>query len=76
MKLTHNMGSADRCARGLIVGPAAIIAAVLIGAGSLLGIILLALGAIMLLTATVGICPLYTLFGIDTHRHDHATLGS
>jgi hypothetical protein len=75
MKLTHNMGSADRWARGLMLGPAAIIAAVLLGVGSLLGIILLAIGAIMLLTATVGMCPLYTLLGIDTQRHDHATLG-
>jgi hypothetical protein len=76
MKLTHNMGSADRWARGLIVGPAAIVVAVLIGAGSLVGIILIAIGAVMLLTATVGICPLYALLGIDTQRHDHATLGS
>ena len=75
MKLTHNMGTPDRWARGLLVAPAAIIAAGLIGAGSILGIILIAVGLIMLVTAVVGTCPLYALLGIDTHRGGHAVHG-
>jgi hypothetical protein len=75
MKLTHNMGTPDRWARGLLVAPAAIIAAGLIGAGSILGIILIAVGLIMLVTAVVGTCPLYALLGIDTHHGGHAVRG-
>ena len=76
MKLTHKMGNADRWARGLIVGPAAIVVAVLIGAGSLLGIILIAIGTVMPLTTNVGMCPVHALLAVDTHRHDQAALGS
>ncbi len=76
MQLTHNMGSVDRWVRGLIVGPGAIIAAVLIGAGSVLGIILIAIGVAMLVTAAVGTCPLYSVLGVDTHRRGRNALGS
>ncbi|MGL6279015.1 MAG: YgaP-like transmembrane domain [Gaiella sp.] len=38
----------------------------LVGAGSVLGVALLALAAIMALTAVVGFCPLYPLLGIST----------
>lgn len=76
MKLTHNMGNIDRWARGLIIGPGAIIAAVMTGAGSILGIVLIAVGVIMLATAVVGMCPLYTVLGIDTHRSDRKALGA
>jgi hypothetical protein len=55
--------------RGLLVALAAIVLAVLAGAGSILGIVLLVVASIMLLTALVGICPLYTLFGVATRRH-------
>jgi Protein of unknown function (DUF2892) len=76
MKLTHNMGSIDRWVRGLIIGPSAIIAAVLTGAGSVLGIVLIAVGVIMLATAVVGMCPLYAMLGVYTHRGDHEALGA
>ncbi len=76
MKLTHNMGSIDRWARGLIIAPGAAIAAVLIGATTVPGILLAAVGVIMLATAVVGICPLYSLLGIDTHRGGHHPLGA
>ena len=76
MKLTHDMGNIDRWARGLIIGPGAIIAAVMTGAGSILGIVLIAVGVIMLATAVVGMCPLYTVLGIDTHRSDRKALGA
>ena len=75
MKLTHNIGTPDRWVRGLLVAPGAIIAAALIGAGSILGIILIAIGLIMAITAAVGVCPLYALFGIDTHPGGRAVHG-
>lgn len=55
--------------RGLLVALAAIVLAVLAGAGSILGIVLLVVASIMLLTALVGICSLYTLVGVATRRH-------
>ena len=48
----------------------------LIGAGSVLGIILIALGSSMLVTAVVGTCPLYALLGVDTHRRGRTALGN
>lgn len=63
MKL--NMSSADRIVRLLIVA----IVATLYFTGTvtgILGYVLLAVGAIFLLTSIVGFCPLYTLFGIST----------
>ncbi len=60
-----NMGSADRLIRAL----AAIVFAVLYFTGTVsgtLGIVLLALGAVFLLTSAIGFCPLYAPFGIST----------
>jgi hypothetical protein len=63
--MKNNIGNADRVGRLLV--------AVVIGAlylnGNIAGIlsyILLAVGAIFALTAIVGSCPLYSLFGINT----------
>jgi hypothetical protein len=61
-----NMGSVDRVLRAVVVAPALLVIALVVGAGSVVGIVLLALAAVMLLTAVVGFCPLYTLFGLDT----------
>lgn len=64
--MTRNMGTIDRAARAFLVAPAAVIAALALGAGSVAGIVLLAVAAIMAGTAAVGFCPLYALFGITT----------
>lgn len=61
-----NMGSVDRVLRAVVVAPAALVIALVIGAGSVAGIVLIALAAVMLLTAVVGFCPLYRLVGLDT----------
>ena len=67
--MEHNMGKGDRLARGLLVAPLAVILATVVGAGSVLGIVLLAVAAIMALTAVVGMCPLYSILGTSTQRH-------
>lgn len=67
--MTLNMGKLDRLARGLVVAPLAVLLAYLAGFGSVLGIVLLAVAAIMALTAAVGSCPLYRLVGVSTCRH-------
>ncbi|MCY7311454.1 MAG: DUF2892 domain-containing protein [Chitinophagaceae bacterium] len=59
------MGNADRIIRVLI----AVLIAVLYFTNTVsgtLGYVLLAVGAIFLLTSLVGSCPLYSLFGITT----------
>jgi predicted lysophospholipase L1 biosynthesis ABC-type transport system permease subunit len=64
--MTRNMGTWDRLVRGLVVAPLAVIASVAVGIGSVLGIILLVVAAIMVATALVGSCPLYRLIGLST----------
>lgn len=60
--MSTNMSNRDRAVRSFLVAPAAIVAAVLVGAGSGVGIVLFAVAAIMLATSAVGFCPLYALF--------------
>jgi Protein of unknown function (DUF2892) len=64
--MSRNMSNLDRGLRSFVVAPIAIVVAVLIGAGSIGGIVLFALAAIMLATSAVGFCPLYTLFRLNT----------
>ncbi len=64
--MTRNMGTADRLLRAFVVAPAAIIAAILIGPGSIGGIILFVVAGVMLLTSAVGFCPLYPLVKVNT----------
>jgi hypothetical protein len=60
-----NESALDRGVRVVIAVVAAVVAFA-VGAGSVLGIVLLVVAAIMLATAAVGFCPLYKLFGIST----------
>jgi Protein of unknown function (DUF2892) len=64
--MSRNMSNLDRALRGFVVAPVAIVLAVLVGAGSIGGILLFALAAVMLATGAVGFCPLYALFRFDT----------
>jgi hypothetical protein len=64
--MSVNMGSIDRLVRAVVIAPVAIVVAVVVGIGSVAGIVLLALAAVMLATSAVGFCPLYRALGIDT----------
>jgi hypothetical protein len=64
--MSRNLSNLDRGLRAFVMAPVAIILAVLVGAGSIVGILLFALAAIMLATSAVGFCPLYALFRFDT----------
>mgnify|MGYP000861573380 FL=1 len=64
--MTKNVGNADKIIRILLAVVAAILAFV-VGAGSVGGILLLVVAAVLLVTALVGFCPLYRLFGMSTH---------
>jgi Inner membrane protein YgaP-like, transmembrane domain len=64
--MSTNMSTLDRRLRGFVVAPAALIAALLLGAGSIAGIVLLVVAGIMAATAAAGFCPLYVPFHFDT----------
>jgi Protein of unknown function (DUF2892) len=64
--MSRNMSNLDRGLRALVVAPAAVVAAVLVGAGSVGAVVLFALAAVMLATSAVGFCPLYALLHINT----------
>ena len=69
--MEKNTGNVDRLVRGVVVAPLAIVLAAVVGVGSVLGIVLLVVAAIMLLTAVLGVCPLYSVLGMSTRRHAH-----
>jgi Protein of unknown function (DUF2892) len=64
--MSRNMNTTDRALRAFLVAPAAIVVALVVGAGSIAGILLFALAAIMLATSAVGFCPLYKLLHLNT----------
>lgn len=59
-----NLDRGLRAAAGLVLA----VTAFVVGAGSAVGIILIVLAAILLVTAAVGFCPLYRLFGLRTNK--------
>lgn len=65
--MTRNMGNFDRGLRAFVVAPVAIVVALILGAGTVGGIILLVVAGIMLATAITGFCPTYSVVGISTH---------
>ncbi len=64
--MSRNMSNLDRGLRAFVVAPLAIVLAFVVGAGSILGIVLFAIAVIMLATAAMGSCPLYALLHLDT----------
>ena len=70
-----NMGKLDRGLRAFVVAPVAVVASLLLGAGTVAGVVLFVVAGIMLATAVTGFCPTYTLLGISTdprlHRVGH-----
>ena len=64
--MSKNMSNLDRGLRAFLVAPLAIVVAFVVGAGSIFGIVLFAVAAIMLATSAIGYCPLYTLLHLNT----------
>jgi hypothetical protein len=60
-----NEGNIDRIVR-VVVAVAALIGAAAVGLGTVGGIILLAVAAIMGVTAAIGFCPIYRVIGVST----------
>ena len=65
--MIRNMGTLDRALRVLVIAPAAIVVALLLGAGTVGGIVLFVVAGIMLASSTTAFCPTYVLLGISTH---------
>ncbi len=68
----RNESNLDRSIRGG-AGALAVIGALLVGVSSVLGLLLLAVAAILVVTAAVGFCPLYRLLGIRTDKASSKT---
>ena len=66
--MTKNMGNLDRVVRGLI-GVIALLGAFVLGwfSGWALWLAVI-VGAVMLITSVVGVCPLYRMVGLNTCR--------
>lgn len=74
--MIRNMGVLDRALRAFVVAPVAIVVALIVGAGTVAGVILFIVAGIMLATAATGFCPNYVWLGISTaprgvHRVGH-----
>lgn len=63
--MKRNEGTLDRALR-LILAVAAVAGAAALGFTSVAGIVLLVVGVVLVVTAAIGFCPLYALFGIST----------
>lgn len=73
--MQRNEGNVDRIIR-VVVAVVAFAVAALVGFGSVLGIVLAVVGVVMLVTAAVGFCPLYRVFGLSTCPMDHSATSS
>jgi uncharacterized membrane protein YphA (DoxX/SURF4 family) len=71
--MTQNTDPIDRAAR-VVVAFAVALLSLSLGFGTVIGIVLLVVAGILLVTATVGFCPLYALFHISTRSRRHASL--
>ena len=71
--MTQNIGPIGRAAR-VVVAFAVALLSLSLGFGTVIGIFLLVVAGILLVTATVGFCPLYALFRISTRSRRHASL--
>jgi uncharacterized membrane protein YgaE (UPF0421/DUF939 family) len=63
--MTTNESSIDRIIR-VVLAVVAFAAAFAVGLGSFGGIVLAVVGVVLLVTAAVGFCPLYRVFGMST----------
>jgi hypothetical protein len=71
MNMPQNLGTTDRAVR-VVVAVAATLVAGWAGFGTAVGIVLLAIAAVLLVTGASGFCPLYVPFHLSTRRHGTA----
>jgi hypothetical protein len=61
----RNEGNMDRVVR-LVIAAVAVGVSAAVGFGTVGGIVLLVVAGVMVVTAAVGFCPLYAVFGVST----------
>lgn len=64
--MTANVGSTDRIIRLVAAAVALLVAFLVVGASSTLGIVLIVVGLVLAVTAVVRFCPLYRVLGMST----------
>jgi len=69
--MIKNEGPADRIIR-VVIAAASVAGAMVAGPSTILGIVLFVVAGVMLVTAAVGVCPLYRMFGMSTLPVDAA----
>lgn len=65
--MKQNVGNTDRLIR-IVIAVALVVGSWFAGMSSIGGIVLLVLAVVLVLTASIGFCPLYLPFGLST-RH-------
>lgn len=65
--MSTNEGKLDRAIRA-VLGVVLAVVAFVVGAGTVAGIVLLVVAAVLIVTAAVGFCPLYALLRIRTNK--------
>jgi len=65
--MVKNVGSPDKIAR-YVIAVVAVIVALMVGAGSVLGIMLFVVAAVMVVTALLGFCPIWRIIGVNTNK--------
>ena len=69
--MTRNLGSIERFVRALVVAPVMIVLALVVfGPGSVLGIIAFVIAFAMLATSLISWCPIWRALGLNTCRVD------
>jgi hypothetical protein len=63
--MTSNESTIDRIIRA-VAGIGALLGAFAMGSGSVAFVLLVVVGAVLLVTAAVGFCPLYRVLGLST----------
>ena len=68
MSFTKNTHQIDRVVRGVLFVILAVLGVTQLSNNPVLGILLIAVGVILLATATVGFCPIYAALGMNTNK--------
>ena len=66
--MTKNVNQTDRIVRVVLAVILAILGVTQLGSSAIFGIILIAVGGILLATAYMGFCPIYAAIGFSTNK--------
>jgi hypothetical protein len=64
--MPRNLGTVDRVVRAVLIAPMLLVLGAVVGAGTAVGLVLLAFALVMVATSAVGYCPLYAAIRVST----------